>query len=50
MDTVGIAQVVATLDRLAAAHGPRFAPTQQLRDMAASGATFYQAAPVKAAA
>jgi 3-hydroxyacyl-CoA dehydrogenase/enoyl-CoA hydratase/3-hydroxybutyryl-CoA epimerase len=49
MDTVGIAQVVETLDRLAAAHGPRFAPTQQLRDMAASGATFYGKASAKAA-
>ncbi|MBA4090594.1 MAG: 3-hydroxyacyl-CoA dehydrogenase [Sphingobium sp.] len=50
MDTVGIAHVVAVLDRLAAEHGPRFAPTAQLREMAASGATFYHPAPAKAAA
>jgi 3-hydroxyacyl-CoA dehydrogenase/enoyl-CoA hydratase/3-hydroxybutyryl-CoA epimerase len=50
MDTVGIAHVVAVLDRLAAAHGDRFAPTAQLRGMAASGATFYRPAPSRAAA
>ncbi|BAV64300.1 3-hydroxyacyl-CoA dehydrogenase NAD-binding domain-containing protein [Sphingobium cloacae] len=50
MDTVGIAHVVAVLDRLAAAHGDRFAPTKQLREMAASGATFYRPAPSRAAA
>jgi len=50
MDTVGIAHVVAVLDRLAAAHGERFAPTKQLREMAASGATFYRPAPSRAAA
>jgi 3-hydroxyacyl-CoA dehydrogenase/enoyl-CoA hydratase/3-hydroxybutyryl-CoA epimerase len=41
IDTIGAAQVVATLDRLASEHGPRFAPPQQLRDMAASGETYY---------
>ncbi len=41
MDAVGIATVVATLDRLTAAHGDRFAPTAQLRTMAASGRRFY---------
>jgi len=50
MDTVGIAHVVAVLDRLAAAHGERFAPTKQLREMAASGAAFYRPAPSRAAA
>ena len=50
MDTVGIAHVVAVLDRLAAAHGPRFAPTAQLREMAANGATFYRPVPSRAAA
>ncbi|SCW45413.1 3-hydroxyacyl-CoA dehydrogenase / enoyl-CoA hydratase / 3-hydroxybutyryl-CoA epimerase [Sphingobium faniae] len=50
MDTVGIVHVVAVLDRLAAAHGDRFAPTKQLREMAASGATFYRPAPSRAAA
>lgn len=43
MDNVGIKAVVETLDRLAAQHGDRFAPTQQLREMAASGQTFYPA-------
>ncbi len=41
MDTVGIGQVVATLDRLTAAHGDRFAPPALLRGMAARGETFY---------
>ena len=50
MDTVGIAEVVATLDRLAQAHGPRFAPPQLLRDMAAAGETFYGRARMKSAA
>ena len=50
MDTVGIAQVVETLDRLASRHGERFAPTRQLRDMAARGETFYGAAKTKNAA
>jgi len=50
MDTVGIAHVVTVLDRLAAAYGERFAPTKQLREMAASGATFYRPAPSRAAA
>ena len=50
MDTVGIATVVATLDRLAQAHGPRFSPPQLLRDMAATGETFYGARRMKSAA
>ena len=50
MDTVGIADVVATLDRLAQAHGPRFSPPQMLRDMAAAGETFYGARRMKSAA
>ncbi|KFG89741.1 3-hydroxyacyl-CoA dehydrogenase [Sphingobium herbicidovorans NBRC 16415] len=49
MDTVGIGHVVAVLERLAARHGDRFAPTVQLQDMAASGTTFY-GEEVKAAA
>ena len=49
MDTVGIGKIVETLDALAAAHGQRFAPTAQLREMAASGATFYVSAAKKAA-
>jgi 3-hydroxyacyl-CoA dehydrogenase/enoyl-CoA hydratase/3-hydroxybutyryl-CoA epimerase len=50
MDTVGIANVVATLDRLAQAHGERFAPPQMLRDMAKAGETFYGRAKLKSAA
>ncbi|MFZ4690276.1 MAG: 3-hydroxyacyl-CoA dehydrogenase NAD-binding domain-containing protein [Polymorphobacter sp.] len=50
IDTVGLAQVVATLDRLAQAHGERFAPPQLLRDMAAAGDTFYGRAKLKSAA
>jgi 3-hydroxyacyl-CoA dehydrogenase/enoyl-CoA hydratase/3-hydroxybutyryl-CoA epimerase len=49
MDTAGLANVVATLDRLAQAHGERFAPPQLLRDMAARGETFYGNAGRKAA-
>jgi len=41
MDTVGIGTVVETLDRLASVHGERFAPTKQLRDMAARDESFY---------
>ncbi|WP_176591346.1 3-hydroxyacyl-CoA dehydrogenase NAD-binding domain-containing protein [Sphingobium sp. EM0848] len=50
MDTVGIGLVVAVLERLAEKHGDRFAPTVQLQDMAASGATFYHPASSRAAA
>ena len=50
MDTVGIANVVAVLDRLAQAHGERFSPPQLLRDMAAAGETFYGRAAQKKAA
>jgi 3-hydroxyacyl-CoA dehydrogenase/enoyl-CoA hydratase/3-hydroxybutyryl-CoA epimerase len=49
IDTIGPKTVVETLDRLAAEHGDRFAPPQQLRDMAASGATYYGSKIVKAA-
>jgi len=49
MDTVGITHIVKTLDRLAQTHGDRFAPTQQLRDMAARGVLFYDEAVQKAA-
>ncbi len=50
MDTIGLATVVATLDRLAQAHGERFTPPQMLRDMAAKGQTFYGQAEAKRAA
>lgn len=49
IDTIGVAEVVKTLDRLAQAHGARFAPPQLLRDMAAKGETFYGNAAKKAA-
>ena len=41
IDTVGAAEFVRTCDRLAQAHGDRFAPTEGLRRMARDGATFY---------
>jgi 3-hydroxyacyl-CoA dehydrogenase/enoyl-CoA hydratase/3-hydroxybutyryl-CoA epimerase len=41
LDILGAAEAVALCDRLAAAHGPRFAATARLRAMAASGARFY---------
>ncbi len=39
IDTIGAAEVVERLDRLAAEQGERFASPQQLRDMAALGET-----------
>ena len=50
MDTIGLKTVVQTLDRLAQAHGERFAPPQLLRDMAAKGKSFYGNAAKKKAA
>ncbi|GGI70763.1 3-hydroxyacyl-CoA dehydrogenase [Polymorphobacter multimanifer] len=50
MDTVGIAKVVAILERLAETHGERFTPPQLLLEMAAAGETFYGRARMKAAA
>ncbi|WP_439532611.1 3-hydroxyacyl-CoA dehydrogenase NAD-binding domain-containing protein [Polymorphobacter sp.] len=50
MDTVGIANVVAILDRLADTHGDRFTPPQLLRDMAERHETFYGQAELKQAA
>ncbi|RME67953.1 MAG: 3-hydroxyacyl-CoA dehydrogenase [Alphaproteobacteria bacterium] len=49
MDTLGLETVVATLNRLARAHGPRFKPPKLLRDMAKGGKTFYGAAAKQAA-
>ena len=43
LHTLGPAQAVAVLDRLAEQHGPRFMPPKLLRDMAARGENFYQA-------
>jgi 3-hydroxyacyl-CoA dehydrogenase/enoyl-CoA hydratase/3-hydroxybutyryl-CoA epimerase len=42
MDRQGIAEVVARLDALAERQGPRFAPPQLLRDMAAKNETFFE--------
>jgi 3-hydroxyacyl-CoA dehydrogenase/enoyl-CoA hydratase/3-hydroxybutyryl-CoA epimerase len=49
IDTIGAKAVVDTLDRLAAQHGERFAAPAQLREMAASGATYYGLRAAKAA-
>jgi 3-hydroxyacyl-CoA dehydrogenase/enoyl-CoA hydratase/3-hydroxybutyryl-CoA epimerase len=49
IDGIGAAAFVATCDRLAATYGPRFAPPQLLRDMAARGEGFYGAAEAAAA-
>ena len=40
-DTVGVATLVATMDRLAASGSPHFMPCALLRSMAASGKGFY---------
>jgi len=40
-DSIGLAKIVSRLEELAKQHGPRFAPTDALRRMAASGAKFY---------
>jgi 3-hydroxyacyl-CoA dehydrogenase/enoyl-CoA hydratase/3-hydroxybutyryl-CoA epimerase len=51
MDTIGLDDVVRTLDRLTQQYGERFAPPQLLRDMAAKGESFHgNAARLKAAA
>ena len=44
LDMIGAARAVEICDGLAHQFGPRFTPPQILRDMAASGATFYPAA------
>jgi 3-hydroxyacyl-CoA dehydrogenase/enoyl-CoA hydratase/3-hydroxybutyryl-CoA epimerase len=51
LDIIGAAEAVARADRLAAAHGPRFAPPASLRAMAAEGRRFYSpaASPARAA-
>ncbi len=41
LDILGAARAVELADALAAKHGDRFAPPQLLRDMAASGDSFY---------
>ena len=47
IDTIGVTQFVAECDALAQKFGPRFAPNKLLREMAASGATFYGGAAAK---
>lgn len=42
MDRMGIGNVLAALDALAETHGPRYAPPQILRDMAAKGETWFE--------
>lgn len=49
MDLLGADHVVAVLDRLAAAHGERFAAPAQLREMAADGSRYYGRKQAKAA-
>jgi 3-hydroxyacyl-CoA dehydrogenase/enoyl-CoA hydratase/3-hydroxybutyryl-CoA epimerase len=41
IETVGLADFIAECDRLAAAYGPRFKPSEWLRERAATGETFY---------
>jgi 3-hydroxyacyl-CoA dehydrogenase/enoyl-CoA hydratase/3-hydroxybutyryl-CoA epimerase len=41
IDTMGVDRFVALCDELAQRHGPRFAPNQFLRDMAAKKKSFY---------
>ena len=48
IDMVGVADFVAECDRLAQAHGPRFAPPKLLRDMAAKGTRFHDDAKTAA--
>lgn len=43
IDTVGVKKFVEECDRLAQLHGARYTPPKLLRDMAASGKTFYAA-------
>ncbi len=49
LDILGQARAVEICDDLTHRFGPRFATPQRLRDMAASGATFYPAPAAKAA-
>jgi 3-hydroxyacyl-CoA dehydrogenase/enoyl-CoA hydratase/3-hydroxybutyryl-CoA epimerase len=41
IETVGLKAFVAECDRMARSYGPRFTPSQDLRDRAARGANFY---------
>jgi 3-hydroxyacyl-CoA dehydrogenase/enoyl-CoA hydratase/3-hydroxybutyryl-CoA epimerase len=42
IDNAGAAAFVAQCERLAAAHGERFAPPAQLKAMAAAGTTYHK--------
>ena len=50
IDGMGAARFVAVANALEGRHGPRFSPPKLLRDMAASGETFYGQAAQRAAA
>jgi 3-hydroxyacyl-CoA dehydrogenase/enoyl-CoA hydratase/3-hydroxybutyryl-CoA epimerase len=41
LHTLGLPPVVARLEQLAAIHGPRFSPPEQLKTMAAKGDRFF---------
>jgi 3-hydroxyacyl-CoA dehydrogenase / enoyl-CoA hydratase / 3-hydroxybutyryl-CoA epimerase len=43
IDTMGTKRFVETCDRLAQRHGERFSPSKLLREMAATGGSFYEA-------
>jgi len=49
IDTIGAKRVVEVLDRLTAEHGARFAAPDQLREMAATGGSYYPGKSAKAA-
>jgi len=49
IDIIGATRAVELCDALSADHGPRFAAPQLLRDMAASGRSFYDHAAAQAA-
>ncbi len=49
LDIVGAAQAVALCEKLAAAHGARFAAPKLLREMAGKGQSFYGRAAADAA-
>ena len=49
IDTIGAAEFVRQCDILAQKLGPRFSPPKLLRDMAASGRSFYDQPKVRAA-
>ena len=50
IDGIGVAEFVRQCDALAQKYGERFTPPKLLRDMAASGESFYGDRAVKAAA